>query len=47
MIAEVQPLHVGAYVESLTRSHGAPTAKQNLAAIRMLCDWLVTGQIVR
>ena len=24
----------------------APTAKQKLAAIRMLFDWLVTGQIV-
>jgi integrase len=30
----------------LTRSHSAPTAKQRLAAIRMLFDWLVTGQIV-
>ena len=45
-IADVQPLHVGAYVEALTRSHSAPTAKQRLAAIRMLFDWLVTGQIV-
>ena len=39
-------MHVGAYVELLTRSHSAPTAKQRLAAIRMLFDWLVTGQIV-
>lgn len=45
-IADVQPLHIGAYVEALTRSHSAPTAKQRLAAIRMLFDWLVTGQIV-
>ena len=45
-IADVQPLHVGAYVEALTRSHSAPTAKLRLAAIRMLFDWLVTGQIV-
>lgn len=45
-LADVQPLHVGAYVEALTRSHSAPTAKQRLAAIRMLFDWLVTGQIV-
>jgi site-specific recombinase XerD len=45
-LAEVSPLHVGAYVEALTRSHSAPTAKQRLAAIRMLYDWLVTGQIV-
>jgi len=36
----VQPLHVGAYVEGLTRTHSAPTAKQHLAAIRNLFDWL-------
>ncbi|WP_166146286.1 site-specific integrase, partial [Methylosinus sp. RM1] len=45
-IVDIEPLHIGAYVEILTRSHSAPTAKQNLAAIRMLFDWLVTGQIV-
>jgi site-specific recombinase XerD len=45
-IAEVQPLHVGAYVEILTREKSAPTAKQRLAAIRHLFDWLVVGQIV-
>ena len=45
-LAEVQPLHVGTYVELLTRSRSAPTAKLCLAAIRHLFDWLVTGQIV-
>jgi site-specific recombinase XerD len=45
-IIDVEPLHVGAYIESVTRSHSAPTAKQKLASIRMLFDWLVTGQIV-
>jgi site-specific recombinase XerD len=45
-IIDVEPLHVGAYIEAVTRSHSAPTAKQKLAAIRMLFDWLVTGQIV-
>lgn len=45
-IHQVQPLHVAAWVESLTRTHAAPTAKQRLAAIRRLFDWLVTGQIV-
>jgi site-specific recombinase XerD len=45
-IVEVGPLHVGAYVEALALSRSAPTAKQRLAAIRMLFDWLVTGQIV-
>ena len=45
-IIDVEPLHVGAYIEAVTRTHSAPTAKQKLAAIRMLFDWLVTGQVV-
>jgi site-specific recombinase XerC len=45
-IIDVEPLHVGTYIEAFTRSHSAPTDKQKLAAIRMLFDWLVTGQIV-
>jgi site-specific recombinase XerD len=45
-ITEVQPLHVGAYIEMLTRDLSAPTAKLRLAAIRSLFDWLVTGQVM-
>lgn len=45
-IAHVQPLHVAAWVEILTNSHSAPTAKQRLAAVRMLFDWLVVKQVV-
>jgi site-specific recombinase XerD len=45
-IAAVQPLHVAAWIESQTREHSAPTVKQQLAAIRHLFDWLVTGQVV-
>ena len=45
-IATVQPLHVAAYIEELTRERSAPTAKQRLAAIRALFDWLVIGQVV-
>jgi site-specific recombinase XerD len=45
-ISQVQPLHVAAWVELQTREHAAPTAKQRLAAVRHLFDWLVTGQIV-
>ncbi len=45
-LIDIEPLHVAAYVELLTGSHAAPTAKQRLAAISMLFDWLVTGQIV-
>jgi integrase/recombinase XerD len=45
----IEPVHVAAYVETLARGDkpkSAPTVKQHLAAIRMLFDWLVTGQVV-
>ena len=45
-LAGVQPIHVAGYIEELTLSRSAPTAKQRLSAIRMLFDWLVTGQVV-
>ncbi len=41
---DIQPVHVAAYVEQHPGSK--PTVKQHLAAIRMLFDWLVTGQVV-
>jgi integrase/recombinase XerD len=41
---DIEPLVVAAYIEQHTGSK--PTVKQHLAAIRMLFDWLVTGQIV-
>jgi integrase/recombinase XerC len=43
---EVRPLHVAAWIERQTRRYSAPTVKQQLAAVRHLFDWLVTGQIV-
>ena len=45
-LAEVQPVHVAAYIEQLQGKLAAPTVKQHLACIRMLFDWLVTGQVV-
>lgn len=45
-IRDIQPLHVAGWIELQTRSYAAPTAKQRLAAIRHLFDWLVTGQII-
>jgi integrase/recombinase XerD len=45
-LAGVQPVHVAAYVEHLLGGCSKPTVKQHLAAIRMLFDWLVVGQIV-
>lgn len=45
-LVDIEPIHIAAYIELLTNTMEPPTAKQNLAAIRMLFDWLVTGQIV-
>src|SRR5277367_2698359 len=45
-LAAVRTHHVSAYVEVLGRRYRAPTVKQHLAAICMLFDWLVTGQVV-
>ena len=42
----ISPYHVGAYIETLSRSSSKPTVKQHLAAIRMLFDFLVVGQVV-
>src|SRR3546814_7430950 len=45
-LAGVQPLHVAAWVEALGRELAAPSVKQQLAGVRHLFDWLVTGHIV-
>jgi integrase/recombinase XerD len=45
-LADIEPLHVAAYIEMMQSGFEKPSVKQHLAAIRMLFDWLVTGQIV-
>jgi site-specific recombinase XerD len=51
-LANVKPLHVAAYIEMLGlpqpqgQGLSKPTVKQHLAALRMLFDWLVVGQVV-
>ena len=45
-LAQVEPVVVAAYVEELTRVRSPATVKQHLAALRMLFDWLVVGQIL-
>jgi site-specific recombinase XerD len=45
-LASINTMVVSAYVERTFADRSAPTAKQHLAAIRRLFDWLVTGQIV-
>jgi site-specific recombinase XerD len=54
---DIEPFHVAAYLKALKvsepgeravkeRSASKPTVKQHLAAIRMLFDWLIVGQIL-
>src|SRR5260370_31504716 len=45
-LAGVEPFHVAAFIKELQGKFSAPTVKQHLAALRMLFDWLVTGQVL-
>ncbi len=46
-LEQLEPMHLAAYVQLLGRELAAPSVKQHLAAIRVLFDWLVVGQVVR
>lgn len=37
---------MASWVELLQQDHSAPGVKQQLAAVRMLFNWLITGQVV-
>jgi site-specific recombinase XerD len=43
-LAHVKPFHVAGYIEGLALAK--PTVKQHLAALRMLFDWLVVGNVL-
>jgi len=45
-LATTRPFDVAAWVEGLQQDHSAPGVKQQLAAVRMLFDWLITGQVM-
>jgi integrase len=45
-LSDVQPMHVAAYVEEIQERIAPPSANLQLAAIRMLFDWLVVGQVL-
>ena len=45
-LTAIRPFDVAAWVNELQEKHGAPGVKQQLAAVRMLFDWLITGQVV-
>lgn len=45
-LVSLSPVVIAAYVEGLCAGRSDPTVKQHLAAIRMLFDWLVIGQVM-
>jgi site-specific recombinase XerC len=45
-LTEIRPFDVAAYVERLQGEAAAPSVKQELAALRILFDWLVVGQMI-
>jgi integrase/recombinase XerD len=45
-LLDIEPVHVAAWVEGLGREFAPPSVKQWLAAVRMLFDWLVVGQVL-
>ncbi|MFM0327938.1 hypothetical protein [Caballeronia glebae] len=42
----IEPVHVATYVETLQKRLAAPSVKVHLAAVKMLSDWLVIGQVI-
>ena len=45
-LSQLTPVIVAAYIEELGQHEAKPTVKQHLAALRMLFDYLVTGQVM-
>jgi site-specific recombinase XerD len=45
-LLDIEPVHVAAWVEDIGGHFKPPTVKQWLAAVRMLFDWLVVGQVL-
>ena len=46
-LQDIEPVHVAAFVEMQSQRLAAPSVKLQLAALRMLFDWLVVGQVLR
>jgi site-specific recombinase XerD len=45
-LGTIRPYDVATYIETRGLTHSAPDVKQQLAAVRMLFNWLITGQVV-
>jgi len=45
-LEQVEAVHVAAFVERQLQTNSRPTVKLRLAALRMLFDWMVVGQVM-
>jgi site-specific recombinase XerD len=45
MLPTIRPHDVATYIEERQATHSAPDVKQQLAAVRMMFDWLIVGQV--
>lgn len=45
-LRDLTPFHVASYVEQIGTEMAKPSVKVHLAAVRMLCDYLVIGQVI-
>lgn len=45
-LAQLSPVVTSLYIEEISLRLDRPSVKQHLAAIRMLCDWLVIGHVL-
>jgi site-specific recombinase XerD len=45
-LQDIEPVHIAAYIEGRQARLSAPSVKVDLAAIRMLFDWLVVGHVL-
>ena len=45
-LAAIRPFDIGGYIEALGQDVAPPSVKQQLAAIRMLFNWMVVGQVM-
>jgi site-specific recombinase XerD len=44
-LTAIRPHDVATYMEERQATHSAPDVKQQLAAVRMMFDWLIVGQV--
>ena len=44
-LTAIRPFDVGEWLEQLQENHGPAGVKQQLAAVRMMFNWLITGQV--